>query len=89
MGVSQRIKEGTIVGALVYEAYTPAKCGKVLEDLGPTGSGYFHRLKVRLLKNGEEKIYGSGILNDFEELIADHKRKYERHLATLEKLKAL
>lgn len=89
MGVSAKVSDGSIVGALVYEAYTPAKCFKVIEDLGLcAGSSFFHNLRVKNLK-GIESVKSSAGLNDFEELVADHKRKYDRHLATLEKLKAL
>lgn len=42
--LSQRVLEGNIVGALVYEACSPSKCYKVLADLGPIGSGYLHNL---------------------------------------------
>lgn len=86
--ISDKIRSGTIVGALVYEAYTPARCGKVIADLGAIGSGYFHKLRVRYIK-GEEKDIDSGQLKNFEELVEEHKRKYERHASTLEKLKLL
>lgn len=81
-----KVQNGTSVGAFVYRAYTPAKCGVVIEDLGPIGNGYFHRLKVKMI-NGKVEEIESGLLNDYEELIADHKKKYDGHMAKLEKLK--
>lgn len=83
-----RIKDGEIVGTFVYESYTPSRCGFVTQDLGVTSGGYFHMLRVKY-HDGVEKTIDSGQLKDFEELIADHKRKYENHLAKLDKLKQL
>jgi hypothetical protein len=87
MNISQRIMENKIVGAFVYESYTPAKCGVVIEDLGHDGQ-YFHTLKVKFIK-GEVRQVNSGNLRDFEDLIAEHKKKYEGHMAKLELLKQL
>lgn len=43
------------IGTLVYEIYSPAKCGKVIEDRGFSLSGnYFRKLLVRWLKDGNE-----------------------------------
>jgi hypothetical protein len=89
MGLFQLIRDKKIVGTAVYESYRPAKCGMVIADLGPTDGGYFHTLRVRYLKDGVERDIDSGRLNDFNELVADHKRKYENHLATLQKLNRL
>ena len=88
MGVSQKVLAGKIVGSFVYEAYTPSKCGVVLEDLGEYGAGYFHKLLVKY-KNGTVKETTSAGLNDYEELIADHERKLNNHRKVLEQLKQL
>lgn len=87
MNVAQRIANGTIVGSFVYRAYTPAKCGVVLADLGPIGeSGYFHTLRVKMLTNGNVVDMVSGGLNDYEELVEDHRKKLAGHVSKLEKL---
>lgn len=88
MGIRQRIIDGTVVGAFVYEAYTPSRCGVVIRDLGPIGNGYFHKLEIKYRK-GEIKVRDSGQVNDYEELIADHKRKYDNHLSVLEQLRKM
>ena len=89
MGVSKLIDSGNIVGAFVYENYTPARCGVVLEDLGLCeGSSYFHKLRVKYIK-GEIKVIASSQLQDFEKLIEERKRQYEVHAAKLEILKQI
>lgn len=95
--LSSKVADNDVVGALVYEAYSTVKCGKVIEDLGPqkvtklhgeTFVSTFHDLRVRWLKGGES-IVSSSKLNNFEELVEDHRRKLERHMKTLEALKLL
>lgn len=86
--LGNRIQNGTVVGAFVYESYTPAKCGVVIADLGPMNGGYFHLLRVKTIK-GEIQDINSGRLNDYDALIADHEKKLAGHLDRINKLKKI
>lgn len=82
------------IGTLVYKPYEPASCGKVVETRGfdryADGSKSDAELVViKWLKDGTRSIQSTLHLNDFGALVEEHKRKYEKHSATLEKLKAL
>lgn len=87
------------VGDLVYRAYSPVQCGKIVADLGRqrrstlSGGIYessFHHYRVKWLKDGSESDdVPEQALRDFAELVAEHRRKYENHAATLERLRRL
>lgn len=80
------------VGKLVYKPYNPARCGKVIQDCGMYRHGKgllpFRLVEVCWLK-GDTTIEEINHLQDFEELVAEHKRKYERHSATIERLRKI
>lgn len=78
------------VGKLVYKPYTPTRCGKVIQDCGMYRHGKgllpFRLVGVKWLK-GDTTIEEIEHLQDFEDLVAEHKRKFERHSVTAEKLR--
>lgn len=82
-----------LVGKLVYQAYVPQQPGKIVEDLGypmtpAKRRSSFKNVKVKWL-NGKTTTESVAILNDFEALVDDHKRKYEKFSAKAEQLKSL
>ncbi len=78
-GWDERIK----VGDVVYVSYTPVQCGVVTEVV-QNPDGYFSQVTFVGLK--KTWTMDSSGLRDFTELVADHKRKYERHKKTLKTL---
>lgn len=75
--------ESIKVGDVVYVAYSPIQCGVVTEVI-PNPNGYFSEVTFVGLKKTWTK--SSSWLNDYTELVADHKRKYNRHNKTLKAL---
>jgi hypothetical protein len=90
-----------VIGKIVYEHYTPSRVGKVIDcgmgeafmDLpqGRISMGAQPVAKVKWLK--QTKKYPDQIteiqlsrLNDFTALMLDHKRKYDNHLKTYERI---
>ena len=81
------------VGSLVYRPYKPQSPGKVIEVLGEfeilDGKYRIRKVQVRWLKGGKETDEDTGSLNSFDELIEDHQKKLNNHLATKKKLEEL
>jgi hypothetical protein len=84
--------EKILVDKLVYKAYSPAKCGKVIEDMGwhtPQGMRRACRIiKVKWI-NGTVTQELAYVLNDYEALVEDHRKKYEKFSKVVEELKEL
>lgn len=78
----ERIK----VGDVVYIAYTPIQCGVVTKVEKLPDSFFTLVTFVGLKKTWTE---WSSALNDYTKLVADHKRKYDRHKKTLKALEEL
>ena len=78
----ERIK----VGDVVYRSYTPIQCG-VVTKVVPNPNGYFSEVTFVGLKKTWTK--DSSMLNDFTQLVADHKRKYDNQNKTLKALKRM
>jgi hypothetical protein len=80
------------VGMPVYRNYTPVKCGKVVEVIGPLreaeGRPWYYKYRVRWIKGTEETVMWNG-LQSFQHLVDEHERKFIKHSETLRKLKAL
>ncbi len=75
----ERIK----VGDVVYIAYAPVQCG-VVRKVEKVPDSFFTLVTfVGLKKTWTEWSFA---LNDFRELVADHKRKYDRHNKILKAL---
>ncbi len=84
------------MGKIVYEPYTPQRMGKVIEIIHRAGEfdSYESCVKVRWLKQTEkypdrETIVRAYHLNDFEGLVNDHLKKYNKHLISFNKAKKL
>ena len=87
----------TMIGSIVYEAYTPSRVGKVIDCWleHPYGRGHAMPVaKVKWLR--QTKKYPDPVsevllhaLNDFEALIEDHRRKYKKHKKVLDEVKTL
>jgi hypothetical protein len=83
------------IGTIVYKPYQPAKVGKVVEDLGhfirPSDKVVLESIRVVkvLWKDGTESKVLSLHLNNFETLVEDHKRKYEKFSKILETVRKL
>lgn len=87
-----------LIGSVVYEPYTPSRVGKIvdcyLNHVGynrPNHLGYHCFASVRWLKQTKKYPHKQtevrlSHLQDYEKLIADHKRKYEKHAAILKKV---
>ena len=74
------------VGMNVYEPYHPTRAGVVTTVRYKKLYGY----QVRVLwLSGETTEVVSSYLSDFDELIADHRKKLATHLKTLDRLKGL
>lgn len=92
------LKEGEninkLIGRFVYLAYTPARCGVII-DTWKRDFGYPQiSCKVEWLKTTKtypdkitEHILGS--LNDFDDLINEHQNKFVKHKKTLGELQIL
>jgi hypothetical protein len=81
---SEWTDSGWSIGDFAYEAYTPAKVGVVIHvNRGP----YVVRSVVVRKVNGEEVVIRAP--QRFEALVEDHRRKLQRHEATLERLRAI
>jgi hypothetical protein len=76
------------VGQRIYLFGRPQVAGVITAVLGKADNEYFHRVRVKWLKGHEEEYTTHG-LNDFDSLIADHRKKLDTHLKTLKKLEAL
>ena len=82
------------VGDIVYLAYTPVKCGRIIEIIPgkeyEKWPGEFEPavLKIKTLK-GDIITHGELSVYPYRRLVEDHKRKYEKHAAVLAKLEAL
>ena len=82
------------VGDVVYKAFQPAVVGVVVRiepsetvapyaGMSPVPTGPI--VVIRTL-NGDERRFSMLEARLFEDLVEDHRRKYERHAATLKKI---
>ena len=82
------------VGDIVYLAYTPVKCGRVIEVIQgkeyEQWPGEFEpaTLKIKTLK-GDIITHGELSVHHYRKLVEEHRRKYEKHSAILAKLETL
>lgn len=83
------------IGDLVYLAYSPVQCGKVVgietrEEISWEGKPFdtFY-LQVKMLKSGEVITESVFSWRDFRALVEDHLRKFRKHNETLSKLETL
>jgi len=87
------------VGQRVYRFGRPLSAGVILEVLGFSRlpgmrtditftSKSFRDVRVKWV-DGTESVITTGGLQDFDALIADHRKKLETHLKTLKKLESL
>lgn len=76
-----------LIGRVVYPSYSPAQCGVVIKAWAGEQGGYSWRTMVRIRNTrGGNNDYPLLGLKDFEDLVSDHQRKYEKHSKTLHKL---
>lgn len=93
MATKLRIADDSeVVGKLVYFPYSPAKCGKIVKDLGlqdaPNPKIKRRMVVVRDLKGNESEVPLS-YLNDYEALLLDHQQKAARHQKVVDQLKLI
>lgn len=76
------------VDSLVYESFKPQKPGKIVSVRPSRRAGDSDYLTVKF-EDGTTKEFSRDHLNDFEELIDEHKRKYLKFDAIAQRLKVL
>jgi len=75
------------VGDIVYPSFTPQKIAKVVSIHLSDSDEDQHRITVKF-KNGDLKTKVlSRDFKNYEDLIEDHRNKYERHLKIFEEFK--
>ncbi len=85
--MAHRLNDNAEVGTYIYQPHHPAHAGVVIEVLERMPH-YGHIVRILWL-DGNTTQEMSTHLNDFEELIEDHKQKLETHGKTLDRLKGL
>ena len=85
------IPESELVGTYVYMPYQPMNVGKITEVLEPrTGSFNVKVAWMKERKSGKiTTTEWTNNLSNYEDLIADHKRKVKTHQDNLKKAKEL
>ncbi len=92
------LKEGenlsSLVGKFVYLAYTPSRCGVIIDarmhgSENPPIMCDVEWLKVTKTYPDKITAHRLSSLNDFTELIKEHQNKFVKHKKTLEALKKL
>lgn len=80
------------IGTLVYQAFKPNKPGKVIDikmsKRHPRMAPFTDRITVKF-EDGTQGEFERSNLNDYEELINEHKRKYLKFEAIAQRLKLI
>jgi hypothetical protein len=79
-----------MIGKLVYEPYSPAKCGKIVDCWihEPAGRA-IPVAAIKWLKTGLTSNRGLIGMGDIELLVEDHKRKIKTHEKRIKELQKL
>jgi hypothetical protein len=79
-----------MIGKLVYELYSPAKCGKIVDCWIHKGSYRTQTAAtIHWLKDGSKSNRGLIGMGDLELLVENHKRKIKTHEKRIKELKKL
>jgi hypothetical protein len=80
------IPREALVGKNVYPPCSPYKAGRIVEVLEDREMK--HKVEVKYV-NGTQEVTWTTYLNDFDTLIADHRKRLATHEATLDTLAKL
>ncbi len=87
--LDQRVRDGTLLGAFVYQPYRPQRPGKIIAVADYPAPRTQRKLLTVKWSDGTTDQCDDLGLNDFEGLIEECRRKVTTHETALAKLKTI